>query len=162
MQGQICFHQKDFRQAIELWQSLTQKNATLTCLVMQEMIFSYKEQKDLEGLRKYLLSLTSVPKNQEVFSIWQEALFESIGHHEGMKHLLSYVKRDGLSRPVSDYLLLVVKQDCSLEEQSALLMDVLNHAKVNNIEYICAHCGFNARAMHWNCPNCGEWDSFYG
>ncbi|MBT8114360.1 MAG: hypothetical protein KJP04_03220, partial [Arenicella sp.] len=21
-------------------------------------------------------------------------------------------------------------------------------------------CGFDTKALHWLCPNCGEWDSF--
>jgi len=161
LRGQIYFHQEDYRQAIKLWQNLTLESGALACLVIPEMIFAYKKQKKIDGLKEYLLSLASLPKNETIFNIWQKALFECFGEQQGMTYLLDYVKEEGLSCSVADYLLLAVQKKCSIEQQSALLDYVLNHAKSNNIEYTCVRCGFDARAMHWNCPNCGEWDSFY-
>jgi lipopolysaccharide biosynthesis regulator YciM len=39
------------------------------------------------------------------------------------------------------------------------LLDVVSHLLEMQPVYQCEHCGFEARALHWQCPSCKRWGS---
>ena len=161
LKGQVCFQQGDYQQAIDLWQSIASSNVTLSELVTTDMIACYGYLNDSKGLRNYLLNSASLPKNFESFKVWQSTLFETVGEERALEKISKHVQNNDLNHAVSEYLLTVLEQKkLSSVQQGALLSNMLNRAKVNNIEYNCHVCGFDAKAMHWHCPNCDEWDSF--
>lgn len=41
----------------------------------------------------------------------------------------------------------------------ATLLGVLSHVLAERPTYQCEHCGFEARALHWQCPSCKHWGS---
>ena len=41
----------------------------------------------------------------------------------------------------------------------ATLLDVMRHVLAEQPAYRCDHCGFEARALHWQCPSCKHWGS---
>lgn len=161
LRGQVFFKQKDYLRAIELWQSLAVSNIGLTELVVADMIVCYQASGDLKGLRGYLSELTTIPKDYAAFEVWQKALLDVLGREQAIAQIFTRVQSEGLSGPVSSFLSGVVdQQSVSPIQEKELLKDLLDRAKSNNIEYTCEGCGFDAKAMHWHCPNCGEWDSF--
>jgi lipopolysaccharide biosynthesis regulator YciM len=42
-------------------------------------------------------------------------------------------------------------------------LEVLKHAVDNLLSnqpaYLCDHCGFGAKKLHWHCPSCKSWSS---
>lgn len=161
LRGQVCYAQGDYGQAIQLWQSLAASNPELIELVVADMIVCFQKRNDSKGLRAFFLEFTSVPKDYDAFVAWQSALFEVLGEDAAITQIFSHVQAEGLSMPVSSYMLEVIdQQKISSQQQKELLKNLLNQAKINNIEYTCGGCGFDTKAMHWHCPNCGEWDSF--
>ena len=161
LRGQVCFKQGKYQQAIDLWQSVALSNKLLMEFVVAEMITSYQKLDDIEGLRAYLIELTSVPKNSSAFKVWQKALFNAFGEDQAANQIINRVQDEGLSGPVSRYFLdLLDSKNLSTGQQQSLLKDLLDREKSSNIEYTCSGCGFDTKAMHWHCPNCGEWDSF--
>jgi lipopolysaccharide biosynthesis regulator YciM len=41
----------------------------------------------------------------------------------------------------------------------ATLLEVVRHLLAMQPAYQCDHCGFEARALHWQCPSCKHWGS---
>jgi lipopolysaccharide biosynthesis regulator YciM len=44
-------------------------------------------------------------------------------------------------------------------ERAGVMHEVVHHLLVRQPAYQCDHCGFSARAMHWQCPSCKRWGS---
>lgn len=40
-----------------------------------------------------------------------------------------------------------------------IVLDVVRHLLPRQPVYQCEHCGFEARALHWQCPSCKRWGS---
>jgi len=161
LRGELSYQQKDYAKAISLWQSLSANHANLAELVVDKMIDCYQQLGDETKLTKYLESISSLPKNAESFEIWKQSLIQAFDVKPAQDKIFEYVKKDGVSGPVADYLYQTNTEESMQDGQrQALLNDLLYRAKNNNIEYTCVGCGFDTKAMHWHCPNCGDWDSF--
>lgn len=161
LKGRVCYQEGDFQKAIKLWHSIAATNPRLSELFVAEMISSYQKLNDQVGLKKYLSDLSSVPKDFESFNVWQAALIEVLGEEKAIERFFTHIYDNNLTHSASDYLLNILDdQKLSSKHQKTLLKNILNREKLNNIEYTCLVCGFDTKAMHWHCPNCGEWDSF--
>ena len=44
-------------------------------------------------------------------------------------------------------------------KSDATLLEVVRHLVAEQPAYQCDHCGFEARALHWQCPSCKRWGS---
>ena len=161
LRGEVKFKQADYRAAIDLWQSLSVSNPKLAELVVEKTIMGYQRLGDADGLKEYLLNVASIPKDPRAFDLWHQALTDIFGQIEAAERIFQQIHQEGLSGPVANYLFTKTDQEnVSIEQLKVLLKDLLNRARSRKIEYTCAGCGFDTKAMHWLCPNCGEWDSF--
>ncbi|WP_295412785.1 hypothetical protein [uncultured Thiodictyon sp.] len=43
--------------------------------------------------------------------------------------------------------------------RAAVVHEVVRHLLTRQPAYQCDHCGFSARALHWQCPSCKRWGS---
>lgn len=161
LRGEMHYQQGNFRRALELWQSLAVSNPVLSSLVVEKTILSYQKLGDEAGLSDYLLNVASIPKDPEAFKLWRESLMNLLGESEALTRIFSQIHQEGLSGPVASYLYANTDtENLPSKRQSLLLKDLLGRAKDRKIEYTCVGCGFDTKALHWLCPNCGEWDSF--
>jgi len=161
LKGRVCYQQGDYQKAIQLWQSIDATNPRLSELFIADMINCFQNLDDQDGLRDYLANLNSLPKDIDSFRVWQSALFEALGEDHAIEHFFAHISSNRLTNAAADYLSdILSRQKLSSQQQHTLLKNILNQEKINNIEYTCLVCGFDTKAMHWHCPNCGEWDSF--
>jgi len=159
--GDLNYQEGNLSKAIACWQRLIAKHPRLAQLVVEKMVVCYREMGDQVGLRKYLLDESALPKDQKSFDVWRSALVELLGEEQTISHIFSQVEEQGLSGPASSFLSESIdNQSLSAEFRATLLSNLLARAKERKIEYTCVGCGFDTRAMHWFCPNCGEWESF--
>ena len=161
LRGKLAYQQKEFNKALSLWLSSEISDSVLSELVVDKIIDCYKEVGDLEGLAKYLSSHAPIPKNESAFMLWRDALDELLGDKASIKRVLECLRSEKLSGPVAHFLCDLVSVDQLSEvELSQLLEGFLEKAKSKTSEYACTGCGFDTKAMHWHCPNCGSWESF--
>ena len=45
--------------------------------------------------------------------------------------------------------------------RAGVMHEVVRHQLARQPAYQCDHCGFSARAMHWQCPSCKRWGSVH-
>lgn len=161
LRGELHYQQGNYRRALEMWQSFSVSNPVLASLVVEKTILSYQALGDEAGLNDYLLNVASIPKDPRAFELWRESLMQALGENEALTRIFSQIHREGLSGPVASYLYANTDtENLPTKRQSLLLKDLLGRAKDRKIEYTCVGCGFDTKALHWLCPNCGEWDSF--
>ena len=161
LKGELAYRQQDFSKAISLWRSSIIDESSLSELVVDKVIDSYKSLGDQKGLMKYLSNEASIPKSQKAFDLWSDTLIDLFGKEEAVKRVLDQVGAEGLSGPVANFLHeLAVDKKIHASSQGLLLTDLLKRARFKNIEYTCISCGFDTKSIYWYCPNCGAWESF--
>jgi lipopolysaccharide biosynthesis regulator YciM len=161
LNGELSFQKKNYQKALSLWLSLSVNNPSLAAIVVEKIILCYRELDDSAELKEYLLHVASIPKDEKAFDLWRGSMIEEFGDSATLEQLLEQARREGISGPVADYLYCTTENDTfSSKQKSLLLQDMLGRAKIRKIEYTCSGCGFDTKAMHWFCVNCGEWDSF--
>lgn len=160
LRGQVYFKQGKYQQAIDLWQSLGNSHDRLIEFFVVEIITSYQKLEDLDGLKSFINQLIWIPRKNKTFKVWKEALKQVYGANRVNGEIIQRVKEKSINRTSANYVLEQLNTDeMSKEQRKGLLKDFLNREINNIIEYTCSDCGFDARALHWHCPNCGEWDS---
>lgn len=161
LRGDLNFNEGNFSKAIHCWQSLIANHPQLAQLVVAKMIACYREKGDERGLKRYLIGVSALPKDDAAFDLWRNSLVELLGQEQAIAHIFSQVQQQGLSGPAASFLSDAVSEDqLGVEFRATLLSNLLARAKERKIEYTCVGCGFDTRAMYWFCPNCGEWESF--
>jgi len=161
LQGQLNYAEGRYNDAVTCWNELIASHPSLSQLVVGKMIRCYQNLHDDDGLRRYLLELSTIPKDENAFQLWRSALTEMLGQKAAIEHIFTQVRQQGLSAPVANFLFNSIDSNKLSEEfRASLLGDLLSRAKNRKIEYTCIGCGFDTRAMYWFCPNCGEWESF--
>ncbi len=68
------------------------------------------------------------------------------------QHLMQHPSIEGL-----DHLLSLGQMDA--ESLSALVSNMTQHMIQQGRHYVCKHCGFAGKTMHWHCPSCQHWGS---
>ena len=160
--GELNFEQANYERALHYWNRMRATHAHLAHLVVAKIISAYQELADDEALLTYLREDSSVPRDKLAFMQWHSALNQALGEPAALELISARVQDDGLSGPVSAYLLQAIKRhEVSTEKRDSLLVDLLNRAKTRKIAYTCIGCGFDTKAMYWFCPNCGRWESFH-
>lgn len=160
--GELNYAQSDYSRALHYWHRLRTQHTHFAHLVVGKIIAAYQELDDDAGLMQYLQQDSSVPRDKLAFMQWHSALNQALGEAAALSLISIRVQEDGLSGPVSAYLLQAIeRQEVSIERRDNLLLDLLSRAKDRKIEYTCVGCGFDTKAMYWFCPNCGRWESFH-
>ncbi len=49
--------------------------------------------------------------------------------------------------------------DAESRRRERIVLEVVRHLLPRQPVYQCEHCGFEARALHWQCPSCKRWGS---
>ena len=161
LRGELSYQSKDYRQAMDSWQSLSVSNPTLASLLVEKIILCYQQLDDAQGLESYLLNIATIPKELEAFQLWRSSLESILGESATLDRIFTQIQNEGLSGAVADYLYQNADSESfPTAQQSVLLKDLLGRAKNRKIEYTCIRCGFDTKALHWFCANCGEWESF--
>jgi lipopolysaccharide biosynthesis regulator YciM len=161
LRGELSYQRKDYRQAMDSWQSLSVSNPTLASLLVEKIILCYQQLDDAQGLESYLLNIATIPKELEAFQLWRSSLESILGESATLDRIFTQIQNEGLSGAVADYLYQNADSESfPTAQQSVLLKDLLGRAKNRKIEYTCIRCGFDTKALHWFCANCGEWESF--
>jgi len=161
LRGELHFRQANYQKAMQLWQSLSVTRPVLAGLVIEKMMRCYQQIGDDAGLKQYLFATDAIPKSDKAFDVWRHSSTQAFGKTDTFNRIVTAFQAEGPSGPAAEYLFSIVNQgQLDQEIQKQLIKDFLNRAKKRKIEYTCAGCGFDVKAMYWLCPNCGEWDSF--
>ena len=161
LRGELAYQQEDYVKALSLWRSNSIADSVMSELVVDKIILCFKFLNDRAGVIEYLSHEASIPKSKKAFLFWTQTLDELLGNHASVERILERLQTEKLSGSVAQFLFeLATDEQLESDDQRALLINLLKKAQSKNIEYTCLRCGFDTKAMHWYCPNCGEWESF--
>lgn len=94
-----------------------------------------------------------------------EAIERERGSDAALEFLESYLRAHADLAGAERLLELRLRTDASAGSAGAAasgdaaLLEVVRHLRAMQPVYQCEHCGFEARALHWQCPSCKRWGS---
>jgi len=128
--------------------------------VLPEIVSSYHQLGDLDGLRGFLKATAEAHPESVVIS----SLADLIKEQEGKKAAAAYLAEQLVKTPSLSLLLRSIELNANLpKNQSLQFLDSLRPHIQCLLDakplYQCAHCGFEAKTLHWQCPSCRSWST---
>ena len=160
LQAQFAAEQGDFRAAVRILRQTAERDADYLPEVLPEIVSNYRHLGDLDGLRGFLVETVDAHPSGAVVS----PLADLMKEQEGEKAAASYLAEQLAKAPSLDLLLRSIELNAGLPKgQSVRFLDSLRpHIRRLLDEkplYQCAHCGFEAKTLHWQCPSCRSWST---
>jgi lipopolysaccharide biosynthesis regulator YciM len=160
LQAGMAAAQGDHRSAIRLLRQTAEQEKEYLPEVLPEIVSAYRHLGEMDELRTYLEQVAEKrPGNGADL-----ALAELLREKEGDAAAAGYLARRLGERPSLTLLARSIELNARLPDSQAQgfldslrphIQDLLDQSPV----YQCAHCGFAARTLHWQCPSCRRWST---
>jgi len=160
LQAQFAADQGDYRAAVRILRQTADRDADYLPEVLPEIVSNYRQLGDMEGLRGFLKETATAHPAAAAVS----ALADLIEEQEGEKAAAAYLAEQLDKAPSLSLLLRSIEFNSELpKSQSVRFLDSLRphiqHLLDARPLYQCAHCGFEAKTLHWQCPSCRSWST---
>ena len=160
LQAQFAAAQGDYRSAIRALRQAAERDANYLPEVLPEIVNNYRQLGDLQALRQYLEAMATA----HPYAGAELALADLLKEQEGTTEAADYLAARLAEQPNLTLLLRSLELDARMTQGRAAeflaslrpqILQLLEHRPV----YQCAHCGFAAKTLHWQCPSCRRWST---
>jgi len=160
LQARFAADQGDYRAAVRILRQTADRDLEYLPEVLPEIVSSYHQLGDLDGLRGFLKATAETQPVSDVVS----SLADLIKEQEGEQAASAYLAEQLAKAPSLSLLLRSIELNANLpNNQSLQFLDSLRphiqHLLDAKPRYQCAHCGFEAKTLHWQCPSCRRWST---
>jgi lipopolysaccharide biosynthesis regulator YciM len=160
LQAQFAAAQGDYRSAIRALRQAAERDANYLPEVLPEIVNNYRQLGDLQALRQYLEAMATA----HPYAGAELALADLLKEQEGATEAADYLAARLAEQPNLTLLLRSLELDARMTQGRAVeflaslrpqILQLLEQRPV----YQCAHCGFAAKTLHWQCPSCRRWST---
>ena len=157
--GDLYFGKKEYKKAIATWKKVAQDAPQFTFLAYRRLEGAYSKMKDLKPVEAFLTECAQ--SNSDAFTRVALAhyLYNKNDIEGALRELASALEFDPYflkARKLKGKILL------DHERTKEALMDyreLIEHLDVPYLEFQCSQCGFQAKELQWQCPQCRSWDT---
>jgi len=160
LMGEMEMAKGNNKAAIRTFKKIAQSSPEYLPAVLPSLKQCYENSATGKKYREYLEELVQTNKGMvEAISLTQ-----IIRKEEGDTAAVNFLKEYLKDHPSLDglYQLVSMEPDDGTiisSEMLLLLRRLLDKLLDESPAYQCVTCGFNAKAMHWQCPSCNKWSS---
>lgn len=160
MKGDMAERIGDCRKALKYWLKIEKLDPQYVPEVLDRLKKCYSELGDRDSwdgfLRRALQSEASIPV--------MLTLADEIETEDGPDEARKFITDELRKRPSMSglaYLVRLTGMQATGQAQTdmQILQGMIDKAVHSRQGYVCQHCGFHARAMHWQCPGCKRWNT---
>jgi lipopolysaccharide biosynthesis regulator YciM len=160
LQAQFAAAQGDHRSAIRALRQAAERDASYLPEVLPEIVNNYRQLGDLQALRQYLEAMATAHPCAGA----ELALADLLAEQEGAAEAADYLAARLTEQPNLTLLLRRLELDTRMTQERAAeflasLRPQILHLLEQRPVYQCAHCGFAAKTLHWQCPSCRRWST---
>lgn len=160
LQADMSLKREDWKGAARLLKKAIAQDPAYLPEVLPSLIECHKRLDDLHGLRTYLGELVDRSHTSAAVLALTDLIRDAGGKQEAANFLLQALAEQpnlsGLQRLIKLNALLPATETARILQQlEQILASLLNQRPA----YLCQHCGFSAKTMHWQCPSCRHWGS---
>lgn len=160
LRGELAEHDADPRLAIRIYKQVVKQDREFVSEILQPMQRCYARLNELRHYGLYLRELMDIVDVVQPHIAYARLLHEDGRTDEAIAHLSKYLQRQANWIGFHQLLDLTSSDTGSglsgpLDSLRLSLARVLEQQAV----YLCSHCGFSGRYLHWQCPRCRQWNS---
>jgi lipopolysaccharide biosynthesis regulator YciM len=160
LQAQFAAARGDHRSAIRALRQAAERDASYLPEVLPEIVNNYRQLGDPQALRQYLEAMATAHPCAGA----ELALADLLLEQEGATEAADYLAARLAEQPNLTLLLRRLELDTRMtQERAAEFLASLRPQILQLLEqrpvYQCAHCGFAAKTLHWQCPSCRRWST---
>ena len=158
--GQLEAREGHHRDAIKAWRQIEEQDPSYLGEVAAAMCESFRANGDAAGmyaffesaLRRYgspalVVTFAEIVERNEGAPAAEAFLVKSLREQPSLAGLYRLVELNAAHASAA--------QAVDLDLLKALLKQLLANQSI----YVCQHCGFRGRSLHWQCPSCSRWNT---
>jgi lipopolysaccharide biosynthesis regulator YciM len=160
LEGQMALEAGDNQAAVDLFLRVAEQGAPFVPEVLPDFVQA------LHALGRdevpVLESLAAKRPSPQLILTLADTILRERGAEAAMETLTHYLASNVDLVALERLLALQAEQgseDGGNAERDRVVHQVVRYLLVHQPAYQCDHCGFSARALHWQCPSCKRWGS---
>lgn len=160
LRGALAERDDDPRLAIRIYRQVLKQDKDFVSEILQPMRRCYTRIGELRDYGLYLREVMDMVDTVQPHIAYAGLLHDEGRTDEAIAHLSQYLQRQ--ANWIGFHQLLDLTRSSA---QSGLTgpLDSLRQSLGRILErqaiYLCGHCGFSGRYLHWQCPSCRQWNS---
>lgn len=160
LQGDIHLQQKNYKQAIKSYQRILQQDIAFLPEALPSISEAYHHTIDRTGYKNFLDKSLELGAGVSVLV----ELSKIIQHDKDDRAAAELIGGFLQDRPSLKGLQRLIALHIEHAQDSAkpslqLLDDIVEKLIARKPRYACHNCGFETKAIYWQCPSCKEWSS---
>jgi lipopolysaccharide biosynthesis regulator YciM len=146
-------------QALDQWEHLVYNQSQYVEIIDDVFLQLHSMSKTQQ--RRVLVLIKKIVLDLEDLPMAEKAIELCAGlNGQAAADSLLHVWSNNCSGPVRIYALKrLVEADGEASAEYAALANFALGSEIESTDYLCSECGFEAKAMLWQCPNCNQWGS---
>ncbi|MTW20373.1 lipopolysaccharide assembly protein LapB [Allochromatium palmeri] len=158
LEGFMALEDNDAEQAVALFERVVERGATYVPEVLPALIESIERLG--EDVVVHLETLAAGQASPHLMLALGERVEQTRGPEAALDLLADYLARWADLAVLERFLDLRARgpdPDGRAHRYARVALGVARHLLQRQSVYHCEHCGFQARALHWQCPSCRSW-----
>jgi lipopolysaccharide biosynthesis regulator YciM len=160
IRGNIALQRGEYQIALESYEQVVERDTELLPEILDDMQSCHTELGTIDAMIDFLQrAITRYAGISPVL-----ALAEIMSNQKGNESAAEFITGELGKRPSVRGLSRLIDLSLSRAEGSAhanlsILKNMTDQLLENNPVYKCVDCGFNGKALHWQCPGCKHWNT---
>lgn len=160
LRGELAERDDDPRLAIRIYRQVLKQDADFVSEILEPMRRCYAGLDELRSYGLYLRELMNEVERVQPHIAYARLLHDEGRNDEAIAHLSHYLQAQ--ANWIGFHQLLDLTS-CGAQGGLTGPLDSLRQSLDRILErqplYLCGHCGFSGRYLHWQCPSCRQWNS---
>ncbi|TDJ17272.1 MAG: lipopolysaccharide assembly protein LapB [Gammaproteobacteria bacterium] len=149
-----------FKQAIRVYKRVERQDAEYIPEAVTPLLECYRQLEKLDEFRDYLRTIVDTHGGITPMIMLVELIAEQDDEEEAIKYITTELKKRPTVRGVDrliEYALIPAQGKA--KDDLMTIKDLTGKLLEDRPIYQCNHCGFDAKALHWQCPSCKNWNT---
>lgn len=155
LEAEILIQEKSYKKAVKTLKKVESQDIEFLPEALPLLETCYINMTDLDKFREYLQALS---ERHPAITRIHLVLSSVIKQQSGDKTALDYLHNRLQQHPSLEGLNTMIELgDFSSDKLIPLVGDITDHLIQQSRRYVCRHCGFSGKTLHWHCPTCKQW-----
>ena len=160
LQGNMQRERGDCKSAIKTYQRVEEQDSAYMPEVLVGLKSCYLTQGRHKELMEYLRALYARHPGSSVMLVLTDLMIEDGGEEQAIDFALKHLSGNPDLMVLDRLIYLSLKrQDQRPHETLQVLKQAVRQLLTAQPAYLCEHCGFGLKRLHWLCPSCKTWSS---
>jgi lipopolysaccharide biosynthesis regulator YciM len=149
----------DDSEAIHLYQKMLHQDPDFAPIILPLLEKAYVKQSNEKGFIDYLYKSLDKITRPAVMVKLAEKLETVNGPQAAIQFLQQQLHESPSLQAIESLITLQAELQThdATQEQATMLKQYLHKVNAAKPKYLCDHCGYQGRKMHWLCPSCRRW-----